>query len=187
LLNCIHHSDKTDFIIEAFRVLGNLSRMKNVRNVLMHCKADDLAIEYCESDNIELLYAVIGVIINLTVDEDKRSCLKINNGLQSLISIFECSVNQDWQLASLVCKALWNYCDNENKVLWFNNDELVKLFTIFNETLREDLLFATEEEELDKIYYDLYKEEYYPVASRLYRRLAYQANYTEPFEIGLIS
>lgn len=60
---------------------------------------DRLAIQHCRSDNIELLYAVIGVLINLTVDEDKRECLKVYDGIDSLINIFEYSIHSDWQLS----------------------------------------------------------------------------------------
>ena len=90
-----------DCVVEAFRVLGNLSRAKRIRDILMKCKGeqfvlfsnwffhinlvDRLAIHHCQSDNIELLYAVIGVLINLTVDEDKRECLKIHNGIDRWI------------------------------------------------------------------------------------------------------
>jgi hypothetical protein len=45
---------------------------------------DRLAIKHCRSNNVELLYAVIGVLINLTVDEDKRECLKIYEGIERL-------------------------------------------------------------------------------------------------------
>jgi hypothetical protein len=45
---------------------------------------DRLAIHHCRSDNVELLYAVIGVLINLTVDEDKRECLKVYDGIDRL-------------------------------------------------------------------------------------------------------
>lgn len=47
----------------------------------MNFLVDRLAIHHCRSDNVELLYAVIGVLINLTVDEDKRECLKIYDGI----------------------------------------------------------------------------------------------------------
>ena len=48
---------------------------------------DRLAIKHCRSNNVELLYAVIGVLINLTVDEDKRECLKIYDGIERLFNI----------------------------------------------------------------------------------------------------
>lgn len=105
LIKYIKNEERMDCVVEAFRVLGNLSRSRRVRDRMMKCEGemthrdrslsyvslarrflfiflvDRLAIHYCQSDNIELLYAVIGVLINLTVDEDKRECLKIHNGI----------------------------------------------------------------------------------------------------------
>ena len=48
-------------------------------------------------------------------------------------------------LNSLVCKALWNYCDNNyekdaNQPLWFNEQQLRILFSLFDETLRKNLI-----------------------------------------------
>ncbi len=84
-----------DCVVEAFRVLGNLSRAKRIRDILIKCKGkrrehlfNRLAIHHCRSDNVELLYAVIGVLINLTVDEDKRECLKIYDGIERLFENF---------------------------------------------------------------------------------------------------
>lgn len=95
-----------DCVVEAFRVLGNLSRTNKIRDILIKCKGqkiliiiikykkaikyciklvDRLAIHHCQSDNVELLYAVIGVLINLTVDEDKRECLKVYHGIDRFI------------------------------------------------------------------------------------------------------
>ena len=98
LVKYIRNEEKTDCVIEAFRVLGNLSRAKKIRDLLVKCQGkinillsiltrrqlflvDQFAIHHCRSDNVELLYAVIGVLINLTVDEDKRLCLKIYDGI----------------------------------------------------------------------------------------------------------
>ena len=50
-------------------------------------------------------------------------------------------------LSSLVCKALWNYCDNnytnaEVKPLWFTDDQLKILFSLFEESLgKRDFVF----------------------------------------------
>lgn len=85
----------------------------------------------------------------------------------SLINIFEYSIQSDWQLSrfvstidprrfcssvdrkktfvslvcwSLVCKALWNYCDNNYdnaavQSLWFTDEQLKILFSLFEESL----------------------------------------------------
>ncbi|UJR24869.1 hypothetical protein I4U23_006238 [Adineta vaga] len=182
LVKYIRNEEKMDCVVEAFRVLGNLSRAKRIRDILMKCKVDRLAIHHCRSNNIELLYAVIGVVINLTVDEDKRECLKIYDGIDSLINIFEYSIQSDWQLSSLVCKALWNYCDNnyeksDNQSLWFTNDQLKILFGLFEESLHENSLETTDDTELDEVNKQLWNEEYFPVASRLYQRLVDENKY----------
>jgi len=176
LVKYIRNEEKMDCVVEAFRVLGNLSRAKRIRDILIKCKVDRLAIHHCRSDNVELLYAIIGVLINLTVDEDKRECLKIYDGINSLINIFEYSIQSDWQLSSLVCKALWNYCDNnyektDNQPLWFTEDQLKILFNLFDESLNESNLDPTDDEQLNELNKQLWSEEYYPVASRLYQRL----------------
>ncbi|CAF1501349.1 unnamed protein product [Adineta ricciae] len=182
LVKYIRNEEKMDCVVEAFRVLGNLSRAKRIRDILMKCKVDRLAIHHCRSDNIELLYAVIGVLINLTVDEDKRECLKIYDGIDSLINIFEYSIQSDWQLASLVCKALWNYCDNnyekkDNQWLWFSDEQLKILFNLFDESLHESSLESTDDTDLDELNKQLWNEEYFPVASRLYQRLVDENKY----------
>ncbi len=38
LVKYIRNEDKMDCVVEAFRVLGNLSRGKRIRDVLMKCK-----------------------------------------------------------------------------------------------------------------------------------------------------
>ncbi|CAF1336650.1 unnamed protein product [Adineta steineri] len=187
LVKYIRNEEKMDCVVEAFRVLGNLSRAKRIRDILMKCKVDRLAIHHCRSENIELLYAVIGVLINLTVDEDKRECLKNSDGIDSLIAIYEYSIQTDWQLASLACKAVWNYCDNnyektDNQSLWFTKEQLNILFTLFDESLHESNLESTDDKELDELNKQLWNEEYYPVASRLYQRLVDENKYFQSNE-----
>ncbi|CAF0760869.1 unnamed protein product [Rotaria sp. Silwood1] len=189
LVKYIRNEERMDCVVEAFRVLGNLSRTTRIRDILMKCKVDRLAIHHCESDNVELLYAVIGVLINLTVDEDKRECLKIHHGIDSLINIFEYSIQSDWQLSSLVCKALWNYCDNNyeklnNQSLWFTEDQLKMLLNLFNESLHESNLESTDDESLDELNKQLWNEEYFPVASRLYQRIIEGNQYFKTIQIN---
>ncbi|CAF3296967.1 unnamed protein product [Rotaria socialis] len=189
LVKYIRNEERMDCVVEAFRVLGNLSRTNKIRDILMKCKVDRLAIHHCQSDNVELLYAAIGVLINLTVDEDKRECLKIHHGIDNLINIFEYSVQSDWQLSSLVCKALWNYCDNnyekaDNQPLWFTEDQLKVLLTLFDETLNESGLESTDDESLDELNKQLWNEEYFPVASRLYQRVIEGNEYFKTVQIN---
>ncbi|CAF1247866.1 unnamed protein product [Rotaria sordida] len=189
LVKYIRNEERMDCVVEAFRVLGNLSRTTRIRDILMKCKVDRLAIHHCQSDNVELLYAVIGVLINLTVDEDKRECLKIHHGIDSLINIFEYSIQSDWQLSSLVCKALWNYCDNnyekaDSQPLWFTAHQLKILLNLFDESLHESNLESTDDESLDELNKQLWNEEYFPVASRLYQRIIEGNEYFKTIQIN---
>lgn len=38
LVKYIRYEEKMDCVVEAFRVLGNLSRAKRIRDILMKCK-----------------------------------------------------------------------------------------------------------------------------------------------------
>ena len=96
---------------------------------------------------------------------------------------------------SLVCKALWNYCDNnyekgDNQPLWFTEDQLKLLFSLFDESLCKNIFYlfiwkensfcliqdennleSTDDEQMNEVNKQLWNDEYYPVASRLYQRL----------------
>ena len=54
---------------------------------------------------------------------------------------------------SLVCKALWNYCDNnydnpDVKPLWFSDEQLKVVFSLFEESLSEEI--RSQAERLDR-------------------------------------
>lgn len=72
---------------------------------------------------------------------------------------------------------MWNYCDNnydnpDVKPLWFTNEQLKILFSLFEESLSETTLETTDDEKMDQLNKELWNDEYFPVASRLYERLA---------------
>ena len=88
---------------------------------------------------------------------------------------------------------MWNYCDNQYEKtdvqpLWFTDDQLKILFSLFEESLSktfvrsaldddddsldESSLETTDDEQMNELNKQLWNEEYFPVASRLYQRLA---------------
>ena len=86
--------------------------------------------------------------------------------------------------------------------MWFNEDQLKTLFSLFDETLSKKLksiekkqfrlfifvidennLETTEDEELNDLNKQLWSEEYYPVASRLYQRLIEGNEHFQTIEI----
>lgn len=74
-------SNNQDAILEVFRVFGNLTHFKQCRDLLVLRKVDLMAIAFLDSDNRELVYNVIGVLMNLMSDEDKRYILKNDDGI----------------------------------------------------------------------------------------------------------
>ncbi len=75
-------SNNFDAILEVFRVFANLSRHQTIRNYLISKKVNILAIAYLNSNNRELVYIVIGVLINIMSDQENRYILKKENGVK---------------------------------------------------------------------------------------------------------
>ena len=80
-------SNNPDAILEVFRVFANLSRHRSIRNYLINKKVNILATAYLNSNNRELIYIVIGVLINIMSDPENRYVLKSENGIKVGISI----------------------------------------------------------------------------------------------------
>lgn len=75
-------SDNFDAILEVFRVFANLSRHHSIRNYLISKKVNLLAISYLNSNNREMVYIVIGVLINIMSDPENRVVLKQEKGVK---------------------------------------------------------------------------------------------------------
>lgn len=75
-------SNNPDAILEVFRVFANLSRHRSIRNYLISKKVNILATAYLNSKNRELIYIVIGVLINIMSDPENRYVLKSENGIK---------------------------------------------------------------------------------------------------------
>ncbi len=75
-------SENFDAILEVFRVFANLSRHHGIRNYLISKKVNLLAISYLNSNNREMVYIVIGVLINIMSDPENRYVLKQEKGVK---------------------------------------------------------------------------------------------------------
>ena len=54
---------------------------------------------------------IVGIVINLMSDKRLRPAFKAEKGVQRSIDLlYSCLEEKDWDLACLVCQALWNYC-----------------------------------------------------------------------------
>jgi hypothetical protein len=75
-------SNNNDAILEVFRVFANLSRHQKIRTYLIMRKVHILAVVYLGSSNRELVYIVIGVLINIMTDNENRSVLRREDGIK---------------------------------------------------------------------------------------------------------
>nr|CAD7196400.1 unnamed protein product [Timema douglasi] len=94
----------------------------------------------------ELLCTTAGVLINLMADWDKRLAFKQDGGAGRLINILSKYGEGDWQLATLVCQALWNYCSETTDLYSaFTVEEMNSLFGLLADSLDEERLFGVKE------------------------------------------
>ncbi len=131
-------SNNYDAILEVFRVFANLSRHRSVRNYLISKKVNKLAIAYLNSNNRELVYIVIGVLINMMTDPENRLMLKKENGISKLIEILTDLGPTDWQLSSMICQLFMNYSEVDQQTesfRHFDHTDLILLHTVLSELL----------------------------------------------------
>ena len=89
---------------EAARVIGNLSRRREVRDCLLddgflQCTAHLLAVEDTDRD---FLSALVGIVINLMSDDRLRPAFKAEEGIPKCIDLLHsCLADKDWNLACL--------------------------------------------------------------------------------------
>lgn len=129
---------------EAARVCGNLSRRQEVRNCFQEDDFFKCTVHLIHSDvDRDLVSALVGIVINLMSDKRLRPAFKAEKGVQRSIDLlYSCLEEKDWDLGSLVCQALWNYCIDcqqlseviETKHIIELEDVLVYLLEAYNET-----------------------------------------------------
>ncbi|NWX58881.1 ARMC2 protein, partial [Promerops cafer] len=105
-------SDNMDAVVEAVRVFGNLSQNHEIRDFIMQKKIYKFMIALLDSKNREVCFPACGVLLNLTVDENKRAFLMEEGGIGKLVDCLQDFGPADWQLSCLICKTLWNYSEN---------------------------------------------------------------------------
>uniref|UniRef100_A0A8C5JT84 Armadillo repeat containing 2 n=1 Tax=Junco hyemalis TaxID=40217 RepID=A0A8C5JT84_JUNHY len=105
-------SDNMDAVVEAVRVFGNLSQHHEIRDFIMQKKIYKFVIALLDSKDREVCFPACGVLLNLTVDENKRAFLMEEGGTGKLIDCLQDFGPADWQLSCLICKTLWNYSEN---------------------------------------------------------------------------
>uniref|UniRef100_A0A671NV42 Armadillo repeat-containing protein 2-like n=1 Tax=Sinocyclocheilus anshuiensis TaxID=1608454 RepID=A0A671NV42_9TELE len=101
-------SSSMDAVLEATRVFGNLSQIKDVRHFIMQHKVEQYVVTLLDSKTPDVCFSACGVLINLSADPENRAVLRATGTVQKLIDCLRDFGPQDWHLAAVVCQTLWN-------------------------------------------------------------------------------
>ncbi|KAM4042522.1 armadillo repeat-containing protein 2 isoform 2-T4 [Anomaloglossus baeobatrachus] len=171
-------------ILEATRVYGNLSQYQDVQNFIFEQNVYKFIVTLLDSGQQNVCFSACGVLINLANDSKKKTLLKEEGAIDKLVEClrdFGCS---DWQLAGLVCKALWNFMDDAELDLGL--EEINKLLDLLCSLLDEQIALD-HRWNVDLMDYqrECWEVEFKPVASQLLDKIHSHHSYLEPLP-GLV-
>ncbi|XP_043075220.1 armadillo repeat-containing protein 2 isoform X2 [Puntigrus tetrazona] len=101
-------SSSMEVVLEATRVFGNLSQIKDVRHFIVQHKVEQYVVTLLDSKTPDVCFSACGVLINLSADPDNRAMLRATGTVRKLIDCLRDFGPQDWHLAAVVCQTLWN-------------------------------------------------------------------------------
>lgn len=136
-------SNLDECLVETTKVLGNLTRSKPARDFLLETGGLNQLLKFLQTDNHELLRSTTGVLVNLMADADKREALQQTQGISRLIALLVYHGESDWQLASLICQVLWNFCIDMTHLNWLGVDHTSQLVEVLVDFLDDERLFGT--------------------------------------------
>lgn len=154
-----------DAVLEATRVFGNLSQIKDVRHFIMQHKVDQFVVTLLDSKTPDVCFSACGVLINLSADPDNRAILRVEGTVQKLIDCLRDFGPQDWQLAAVVCQTLWN-CSLDGELQ--HSQKLLEILLLYTD--RGALQWSSDDgfRQVQEACWELL---FLPVAERLRQRL----------------
>ncbi|NXH68330.1 ARMC2 protein, partial [Hydrobates tethys] len=165
-------SNNMDGVVEAVRVFGNLSQYHEICDFIIQKKIYKFMIALLDAKNQDVCFSACGVLLNLTVDKNKRALLMEEGGIGKLVDCLQDFGPADWQLACLICKTLWNYSENiTSAASCFGEDTdtlLVLLTSLLDEELALDYSLDRDLRDYHKLYWE---REFKPVAEKLLDRI----------------
>ncbi|NXL83549.1 ARMC2 protein, partial [Alectura lathami] len=165
-------SNNMDGVVEAVRVFGNLSQYREICDFIVQRKIHKFVIALLDAKNQDVCFSACGVLLNLTVDKDKRALLLEEGGIGKLVDCLRDFGPADWQLACLICKTLWNYSEEiTSAAACFGEDAdtlLVLLTSLLDEELVRDCRSDRDLGDYQKLYWE---REFKPVAEKLLDRI----------------
>ncbi|NXT71214.1 ARMC2 protein, partial [Chaetops frenatus] len=184
MLSKLLMSDNMDAVVEAVRVFGNLSQHHEIRDFIMQKKIYKFVIALLDSKNRGVCFPACGVLLNLTVDENKRAFLMEEGGIQKLVDCLQDFGPVDWQLSCLICKTLWNYSEKiTSAASCFGGDTntlLVLLTALLDEEVELECSLDRDIKDCQRLYWE---REFKPVADKLLDRIqSHHSTKTSPAE-----
>ncbi|XP_039387066.1 armadillo repeat-containing protein 2 isoform X4 [Mauremys reevesii] len=178
-------SSNMDGILEAVRVFGNLSQNLEICDFIIQKKVYKFMIALLDAKHQDVCFSACGVLLNLTVDKNKRAILKEEGGIKKLVDCLRDFGPTDWQLACLICKTLWNYSENiTSAASCFEDDDsntlLVLLASFLDEELALDYNFDRDLRDYHKLYWET---EFKPVAQKLLNKIQSHHSFLQPITI----
>ncbi|NXN38667.1 ARMC2 protein, partial [Rhinoptilus africanus] len=165
-------SNSMDGVVEAVRVFGNLSQYHEICDFIMQKKIYKFMVALLDAKNQDVCFSACGVLLNLTVDKNKRALLMEEGGIGKLVDCLQDFGPADWQLACLICKTLWNYSENiTSAASCFGEDTdtlLVLLTSLLDEEVALDYSLDADLRDYHKLYWE---REFKPVAEKLLDRI----------------
>ncbi|KAM9665411.1 armadillo repeat-containing protein 2 [Trichechus inunguis] len=178
-------SNNMDGILEAVRVFGNLSQYRDICDFIVQKNVHKFMIALLDAKHQDICFSACGVLLNLTVDKDKRVILRDGGGIKKLVDCLKDFGPTDWQLACLVCKTLWNFSENiTNASSCFGDEDTNTLSVLLSSFLDEELVLDGSFDQDLKNYHRLHWEtEFKPVAQQLLNRIQSHHTFLEPLPI----
>ncbi|MBZ3879329.1 Armadillo repeat-containing protein 2 [Sciurus carolinensis] len=178
-------SNNMDGILEAVRVFGNLSQDHDICDFIVQNNVHKFMIALLDAKHQDICFSACGVLLNLTVDKDKRVILKEGGGIKKLVDCLRDFGPTDWQLACLVCKTLWNFSENiTNASSCFGDEDTNTLLILLSSFLDEELALDGSFDQDLKNYHKLHWEtEFKPVAQQLLNRIQSHHTFLEPLPV----
>ncbi|XP_074675478.1 armadillo repeat-containing protein 2 isoform X5 [Strix aluco] len=165
-------SNSMDGVVEAVRVFGNLSRYHEICDFIILKKIHKFMIALLDAKNQDVCFSACGVLLNLTVDKNKRAFLMEEGGIGKLVDCLQDFGPADWQLACLICKTLWNYSEDIKSAASCFGEDADTLLVLLTSLLDEELVLDYSLDRDSRDYHKLYWErEFKPVAEKLLDRI----------------
>ncbi|NXW43303.1 ARMC2 protein, partial [Nyctiprogne leucopyga] len=163
-------SNNMDGVVEAVRVFGNLSQCHEICDFIIQKKIYKFVIALLDAKNQDVCFSACGVLLNLTVDKNKRALLMQEGGIGKLVDCLQDFGPSDWQLASLICKTLWNYSENITSAASCFGEDTDTLLELLTSLLDEELALdsSLDRDDCHKLYWE---REFKPVAEKLLDRI----------------